>query len=197
MPSKGIWTTRRSWEILSWIQPPLQVQIACWMSKIKSLKQQGKENVQHKEAIPVYRTIIIALRLTSSENAAMFCHRIYAVSRQSGHKSPQHFQPVHQIYSREIVSATASRSTTSTITRNEMLDGMFSSCNVHSPSVQINMNIAPSRKEWSGSYFSKFSSYFTWELFYINSRSCWRSFCCKQILRQNGHRFLFIQVLSQ
>ena len=63
------------------------------------------------------------------------------VSKQSAQESPQHFQPVHQIHSREMSATADNRSTTSTATRNEMLGGMFSSCNIHSLSVQIKMII--------------------------------------------------------
>ena len=114
---------------------------------------------------------VLNSRPSSSQlrNAAMFCHRLYKmVANQSAQESPQPFQPVRQIHSGEM-SATVveadSRSTTFTITCNEMLGGMFSNYNIHSLSLQINMNMPPSTKKWSGSNFSNFFCYLTWELF--------------------------------
>ena len=77
----------------------------------------------------------------------MFCHRLYKW-RTSQYKSLHNtqFQPVRQIDSGEMPATLVdadSRSTTSTIKCNEMLGGMFSSCNIHLLSLQVSMNVLP------------------------------------------------------
>ena len=68
------------------------------------------------------------------------CSDVLSSALQEANQSAQESSSAQESFS-------AQESSTSTITRNEMLGGMFSSCNIHSLSVQINMNMPPSTKE--------------------------------------------------